>query len=291
MPRRDRAYRTWEKWAFRYLPGYQKAARGLIYAGREVTALGFCYEPRILGLAQKQAQANIRRAIPDAALRKAVTPTFQMGCKRVLISNDYYPAIARENVELVTDGIAEIRPGGIVTNDGVERPIDVLISATGFHVTDSPAAHLIKGADGRTLGAHWAEFGMQAYKGTTVAGFPNMFSIVGPNTGLGHTSMVYMIESQLNYVMDALAVMERFDLATVEVRPSVQDEYNSELQKRMAKTIWMTGGCASWYLDDHGRNTTLWPDFTFKFRSITREFDLAAYTSTARGDIAGQESR
>jgi cation diffusion facilitator CzcD-associated flavoprotein CzcO len=290
MPRHDRAYTKAERRAFR-IPGYQKVVRGLLYSSREITALGFCYEPRILAVAQKQAAANIRRSITDPALIKAVTPNFRMGCKRVLISNDYYPAIARDNVELVTDGIAEIRPGSIVTSDATVRPIDVLISATGFHVTDSPSAHLIKGADGRTLGAHWSEFGMQAYKGSTVAGFPNMFSIVGPNTGLGHTSMVYMIESSINYVMDALAVIDRNDLATVEVRQSAQDDYNIAVQKRMAKTIWTTGGCASWYLDEHGRNSTLWPDFTFKFRSMTRHFDLAAYRSTTRGDLAEQECR
>ena len=284
MPRRDRAYKAWERTAMRRVPGYQKVVRGALWTSREITALGFCYEPRILGFASKQALANLHRGIKDPALAKAVTPTFQMGCKRVLISNDYYPALARPNVELITSGIASIGPRSITTEDGVERPIDVLISATGFHVTDSPAAHLIKGADGRTLGAHWTEFGMQAYKGSTVAGFPNLFSIVGPNTGLGHTSMVYMIESQLNYVMDALAVIDRNDLATVEVRQSAQDRYNTGLQKRMAKTIWTTGGCASWYLDAHGRNTTLWPDFTFKFRKLTRKFDLDAYTSTARGD-------
>jgi cation diffusion facilitator CzcD-associated flavoprotein CzcO len=239
-----------------------------------------------MGLAERIARRHLRRQVSDPGLRAKLTPSYRLGCKRVLISNDYYPAIARDNVELVTDPIAEVRPGAIVTTDGVEHPIDILISATGFHVTDSPSAHLIKGADGRTLGAHWAEFGMQAYKGSTVVGFPNLFSIVGPNTGLGHTSMVYMIESQLNYVMDALAVMQRNDLATIEVRQDVQDEYNAGVQKRMAKTIWTTGGCASWYLDAKGRNTTLWPDFTFKFRRLTRRFDLAAYHSTAKEDAS-----
>ena len=283
LPRRDRAYRPWERTVYRRVPGYQRAVRGLLYAGREITALGFCYQPRILGLVEKQALANINRGIEDAGLRRAVTPTYRMGCKRVLISNDYYPTLARPNVELVTDPIVSVGPNLI--NSDVDRSVDVIISATGFHVTDSPAAELIKGADGRTLAARWAEFGMQAYKGSTVAGFPNLFSIIGPNTGLGHTSMVYMIESQLNYVMDALAVMDRDDLATVEVRADVQDEYNAALQKRMARTIWSKGGCVSWYLDDHGRNTTLWPDFTFKFRRITRQFDPDAYTSMTRGDV------
>lgn len=284
LPRHDRAYRGWEKLAFRYVPGYQKLARCAVYVSKEIVALGFCYQPRILKLAQRQALANLRRAVRDPDLVRRLTPTFVMGCKRVLVSNDYYPALARGTTELVTEPIAEIRPGAIVTADGVTHETDVLVLATGFHVIDNPAAALIKGADGRTLGEHWAEFGMQAYKGTTVAGFPNLFHLVGPNTGLGHTSMIYMIESQLNYIVDALAVMDRNELATIEVRPEAQDEFNRAVQRRMGRTIWTTGGCASWYLDAQGRNTTLWPDFTFVFRRLTRHFDLDAYRSTSRAE-------
>jgi cation diffusion facilitator CzcD-associated flavoprotein CzcO len=206
-----------------------------------------------------------------------------MGCKRVLISNKWYPALQRANVELVTDPIAEVRADSIVTSDGLSRKVDAIVLVTGFHVTDSPAAELIKGADGRTLAEHWREFGQQAYKGTTVAGFPNCFMLIGPNTGLGHTSMLYMIESQLNYLLDALDVIDRHDLATVEVRPQAQDGYNRRLQHRMGRTVWSTG-CHSWYLDARGRNTTLWPGFTFVFRWLTRRFDLDAYRSTARED-------
>jgi len=284
LPRHDRAYRSWEKLAFRYVPGYQRLARAAVYASKEVTALGFCYQPRILKFAQRQALGNLRRAVRDPELVSRLTPAYVMGCKRVLVSNDYYPALARDTTELVTEPIAELRPDAIVTVDGVAREIDVLVLATGFHVTDNPAAALIKGADGCTLGEHWAEFGMQAYKGTTVAGFPNLFHLVGPNTGLGHTSMVYMIESQLNYVMDALAVMDREQLATIEVRPEAQVEFNRAVQRRMGRTVWTTGGCASWYVDAHGRNATLWPDFTFAFRRLTRHFDLDAYRSTTRAD-------
>ncbi|HSY15215.1 MAG TPA: 4-hydroxyacetophenone monooxygenase, partial [Jatrophihabitantaceae bacterium] len=274
-----------ERFAFKHVPGFQRASRGLIYLGREITAIGFCYEPRILGLAARQATTYLQRKIEDPVLRAKATPDFQLGCKRVLISSDYYPALTRETTELITDPIMEIRPNAIVTADGTVREIDVLIVATGFHVTDSPAADLIKGADGRTLGAHYREFGQQAYKGSATAGFPNCFSLVGPNTGLGHTSMIYMIESQLNYLLDALDVMDRHDLATVEVRKEAQDAYNAKLQRRMKRTVWTTGGCASWYLDAHGRNTTLWPNFTFAFRAITRRFDLDAYDSTTHADL------
>jgi cation diffusion facilitator CzcD-associated flavoprotein CzcO len=291
LPRHDRAYSAAERFAFKHVPGFQRLSRDLIYLGREITAVGFCYEPRLLRLMSKQATAHLRKQVNDPVLRAAVTPNFEMGCKRVLISNDYYPALTQYNVDLITDGIAEVRPNAIVTTDGTVREVDALVVATGFHVTDSPAAGLIKGADGRTLGEQFREFGHQAYKGTAAAGFPNTFALVGPNTGLGHTSMVYMIESQLNYLLDALDVIDRNDLATVEVRRGVQAEFNATLQKRMKRTVWTTGGCASWYLDAHGRNTTLWPGFTFRFRKITRRFDLGAYTSTTHADLSTEPAR
>ncbi|MGZ4561812.1 MAG: 4-hydroxyacetophenone monooxygenase, partial [Mycobacteriaceae bacterium] len=203
----------------------------------------------------------------------------------MLISNAWYPALQRENVDLVTDGIAEVRSNAVVTKDGTVREVDAIIVATGSHVTDSPAYETIVGADGRTLAEHFHQFGMQAYKGAAVAEFPNMFFLVGPNTGLGHSSMVYMIESQLNYVVDALDTIRREKLATVEVRRDVQNAYNAELQRKLAPTVWMTGGCASWYLDAHGNNTTLWPDFTFAFRKQTRRFDLEAYRTTGQSDM------
>jgi cation diffusion facilitator CzcD-associated flavoprotein CzcO len=215
-----------------------------------------------------------------------VTPNFRIGCKRMLISNDYYPALTRDNVELVTDSITEVRPNSIVTADGTEREIDALVVATGFHVTDSPTFETIYGRDGRSLTEVFDEIGMQAYKGTAMANFPNLFFLVGPNTGLGHSSMVYMIESQINYVSDAIATMRRQGLVTVEVRREVQHRYNRDLQAKLSRTVWMTGGCASWYLDKHGNNTTLWPDFTWEFRRQTKRFDIAAYdTSTASGGV------
>ena len=284
MPRHDRSYTRLEKLGFRYLPGLQKAYRTAIYWGRETYVPAFTWQPKILAPVQSIAEGNIRKGINDPALRAKVTPDFAMGCKRILISNTYYPALAQQNVDVITDRIAEITPHGIVTANGATRDIDVLIVATGFFTTDQPIAHHIKGRDGRTLGDVWAENGMASYKGTTAAGFPNLFQIVGANTGLGHSSMVFMIESQIAYIISALQQMGAKEISSVEPRAEAQAAWNEDLQRRMKRTVWSTGGCASWYLDEHGRNTTLWPRTTFRFRSLLRTFDIEKYVVTARSD-------
>jgi cation diffusion facilitator CzcD-associated flavoprotein CzcO len=280
MPRHDRAYTAVERLGFRLIPGLQKAYRTAIYWGRETYVPAFTWQPKILAPVQAIAEGNIKKGISDPALRAKVTPDFQMGCKRILISNTYYPALAQENVEVITDGIAEITPTGVVTSDGVAREIDVLIVATGFYTTDQPIAHHIKGREGRTLGDVWAEHGMSSYKGTTTAGFPNLFQIVGANTGLGHSSMVFMIESQIAYILSALEQMETGGIASVEPTLAAQQAWTDDMQRRMQRTVWSTGGCASWYLDEHGRNTTLWPRSTFAFRGLLRNFDLDKYNVT-----------
>ena len=277
MPRHDRDYTRFEKLAYRHVPGLQRLAREAIYWGRESYMIGFGYRPDVLKIAQKVAKHNIDKAISDPQLRARVTPDWQIGCKRILISNTWYPMLARDNVDLVTDGIAEIRENAIVSTDGTVREVDAIIVATGFHVTDSPTFRRIVGTEGRSLADVWDEHGQQAYKGTAVTGFPNMLLVVGPNTGLGHSSMIYMIESHVNYLADALTTMRERGITRFDVRPQVQAEYNSSLQQQMKQTIWTTGGCASWYLDKHGNNTTLWPRFTFLFRGLTRRFDVDAY--------------
>lgn len=284
MPRRDREYTAIEKFAFRHVPFVQKAYRTGIYWGRETFVPGFTINPKLAAPAKKLALKNIDHGISDPELRKAVTPDYQIGCKRILISNDYYPALDAEQVDLVTDGIAGITPTGIVTKDGVTREVDAIIVATGFYTTEQPIAQHIKGRDGRTLADSWSEEGMTAYKGTTIAGFPNLFQIVGPNTGLGHSSMVFIIESQIAYILSALQKMGEREIATVEPRPEAQQAWNEDLQRRMQRTVWNTGGCASWYLDSHGRNTTLWPRTTFKFRALLSDFDLDQYVVAARRD-------
>jgi cyclohexanone monooxygenase len=291
MPRHDRTYPKVESLAYQYVPFLQRTAREAIYWGREAYVLGFAFEPRILHVAQRMAQRNIGKAIEDPGLRARVTPDWQIGCKRILISNTWYPMLAKSHVDLVTDGIVEVRENAIVTADGTVREVDAIVLATGFHVTDSPTYERIVGKDGRTLAETWDEQGQQAYKGAAVAGFPNLLFVVGPNTGLGHSSMVYMIESHLNYLMSALETMDTKGLATFEVRPEVQRRYNQRLQSHMQRTIWKTGGCASWYLDKHGNNTTLWPSFTFVFRQLTRRFDVAAYDTKAVTGKAGRVVR
>jgi cyclohexanone monooxygenase len=284
LPRHDRAYHRLEKLAMRRLPGYQRALRTLIYLGREATVPMFIAAPRIGSLVSRSASANIDRAISDPVLRAKVQPHFALGCKRVLISNDWYPALTRDNVELVTDPISHLTPGAIVTADGTVRDADVLIVATGFHATEQPIADLIKGRDGRTLGQAWSERGVQGYKGATVHGFPNLFLVVGPNTGLGHSSMVFMIEAQVAYLVDAWRQMRSRGLASVEPTAAAESAWNADLQRRMRRTVWSTGGCRSWYLDAHGRNVALWPRTTYKFRRLTASFDLDAYRSTAVAD-------
>jgi cation diffusion facilitator CzcD-associated flavoprotein CzcO len=284
LPRHDRSYRPLEKLAMRRIPGYQRAARTLIYLAREATVPMFIAAPRIGSLVSRSATANIDRAISDPVLRAKVTPHFALGCKRVLISNDWYPALARENVELITEPISHLTPDGIVTTDAAAHDIDVLIVATGFHATEQPIADLIKGKDGRTLGQAWSERGVQGYKGATVHGFPNLFFVIGPNTGLGHSSMVYMIESQVAYLVDAWRQMRRYGLASVEPTAAAETAWNADLQRRMRRTVWSTGGCRSWYLDAHGRNVALWPRTTYKFRRLTAAFDLGAYRSTSVAD-------
>ena len=282
MPRKDRTYGRLEKLGFRFVPFFQKAYRTGIYWGRETFVPAFTINPKIAAPAKKLARQNIVRGISDPELRKVVTPNFEIGCKRILISNDYYPALDSEHVDLVTDGITRITPTGIVTAGGAEREVDAIVVATGFYTTEQPIAQHIKGRDGRTLANAWAENGMSAYKGTTISGFPNLFQIAGPNTGLGHSSMVFMIETQIGYILSALQQMGEREIATVEPRPAAQQAWNDDLQHRMRRTVWSTGGCASWYLDAHGRNTTLWPRTTFKFRELLRTFDVDQYVVTSQ---------
>jgi cation diffusion facilitator CzcD-associated flavoprotein CzcO len=280
LPRFDRPFTRAEQWAFRHVPGFLRAARAGIYAGREIQVVGLAKNPNLMKGFELLSRAKIRSEIKDPALRRKVTPNFRIGCKRMLISNEWYPALDRDNVDLVTDGIKEIDGHRIIATDGTAREVDAIVVATGFHVTDSPMFDTVCGADGASLTQRFADKGMRAYKGTTVAGYPNMFVLVGPNTGLGHSSMVYMIESQLNYVVDAVTTMREQGLRTVEVKQDALDSYNERLQRALNGSVWMTGKCASWYLDAHGNNTTLWPDFTFRFRNQTRRFDLDAYEVT-----------
>ncbi|HEX6447715.1 MAG TPA: NAD(P)/FAD-dependent oxidoreductase [Streptosporangiales bacterium] len=276
LPRRDRPIGALEQRLYRRFPAVQRLVRTAIYLGRELYVLGFTVDRRLLRLASRVARRHLARQVPDPELRAKLTPAYTMGCKRIVLSDDLYPALCRPNVEVVTEAIERVRPHSVVTTDGVERPVDTIVCATGFRVTDPPIAHGIRGRAGRTLAEAW-ETGMRAYKGTTVAGFPNLFLLLGPNTGGAHTSVVLMAEAQHAYLRDAVRFMRTHGVASVDVRPDAMRRYGDTVARRMERTVWVHGGCRSWYLDRNGRNTTLWPSFVAGFRRRTARFDRENY--------------
>ena len=274
IPHRNRPLKGWERTIYRLFPPAQLAMRAAIYWARELFVLLFRHPP-VNRLLEQLPLAHMRSQIKDPELRRKLTPDYRMGCKRILPTDEWYPALAKPNVEVVTEGITEVRPHSVVAADGTEREVDTIIFGTGFHVTDVPIADRVRGRDGRTLAETW-NGSMQAYKGTTVAGYPNLFFLVGPNTGLGHTSIVFMIESQVAYVLGALRAMRSQGADTLEVRPDVQAAYNEEIDRMTEDTVWVTGGCTSYYIDRNGHNSALWPTYTWPFRRLLREFDAAA---------------
>lgn len=279
MPRHERPYTLAERRLLARFPALRLLARGWIYGLRELLVLGLRHPP-LMALVQRAALQHLAASVPDPALRARLTPDYTIGCKRILLSSDYYPAIQRPNVELITAPIAEVRAGSIVTADGVERAADALIYGTGFQVTSQPIVGRIRGCDGRTLAEHWGGSPV-AHLGTTVVGFPNLFLLQGPGTGLGHSSVLVMIEAQIAHLVSALELMRREGLAALEPRPAAQAAYVAELDRHMAGTVWMNGGCRSWYLDDTGRNSTLWPGFTWQFRRRVWRINPAEYLLTA----------
>jgi len=279
MPHPNREIRGFEKRLYDRFPALQKLVRGGVYAGRELFVLGFVKHPRLMKVAEKIARKHMQKQISDPELLEKVTPDYTIGCKRILPSNGWYTALGEPNVELVTDAIRAVRPGAIVSADGTERAVDTIIFGTGFHVADMPIGAWVRGRGGRRLVDAW-DGSPRAHLGSTVAGFPNLFLLLGPNTGLGHSSMVYMLESQIAHVLDALRVMRERGAAVAEVRPEVQAAYNRDVDARMERTVWSTG-CSSWYLDETGRNPTLWPDWTWRFRLRTRRFDPADHVLRA----------
>jgi cation diffusion facilitator CzcD-associated flavoprotein CzcO len=276
VPHGDRPISERERRVFRRLPAVQRAIRTGVYFGRELLVPGLAYRPRLMGVIERLARRHLHRQVRDPELRAKLMPDYAIGCKRILPSNRWYPAVTQPNVDVVTDGIASVRPDGTVDGNDELHQVDTIVFATGFHVTDIRMATITTGTGGRRLSDVW-DGSPSAYRGTTVAGFPNLFFLVGPNTGLGHNSIVFMIEAQLNYIAGALAHMRERGATRLEVRREAQDAYNARIQARMAQTVWNTGGCSSWYLDRNGRNSTIWPDFTFRFWGDLRRFDGHAY--------------
>ncbi|HEX8084198.1 MAG TPA: NAD(P)/FAD-dependent oxidoreductase [Solirubrobacteraceae bacterium] len=275
IARGDRDITELERRAFRAFPPAQTLMRGVVFATRESLVPGFMY-PAWGKTLELRARRHLKRQVPDERLRERLTPSYAIGCKRVLVSDDFYPSLTQPNVDLVTDGIAEVRRSSIVSGDGTEREVDAIVFGTGFLTTDWPFAHRVRGRDGVSLADRWRD-GAKAYLGTTVAGFPNLFLLYGPNTNLGHNSIVYMLESQFNYVMDALRVLEERDASSAELHPVAQERYDAEIQERLSGSVWNVGGCASWYLDPSGRNALMWPGTVLRYRHRTRRFDPRPY--------------
>ena len=276
MPRVDRPIGAAERWLHRAVPGTVTARRGLLWLIREFQVGAFVKRPKLMKAAERIARVHLRHSVKDPGLRARLTPDYTIGCKRILLSNSYYPALAQPNTEVVTSALTQVRGSSVVTADGTEREVDAIILGTGFHVTDMPVADRIIGADGRTLSEHWKD-GMAALRGCTVDGFPNFLFIIGPNSGLGNSSMILMIESSLAYMADYLRTLARTGAAALDARPAAVSAWNDEMQRRTSRTVWNTGGCKSWYLDANGRNTTAWPGTTAEFRRATRRLKLSEY--------------
>ena len=286
LPRRDRVITGPERWVYRHVPPTQQLARLGNYLAREPAFGAFVVKPGVLKAAQRIAVRHLVRSVADPVLRAKLTPRYVMGCKRILLSSDFYPALVRPNVEVAGAGLARVDGRTAIAGDGTARDVDVIILATGFRAVEVPIAGRITGAGGVTLAQAWGG-DMRALRGTTVPGFPNLCLVIGPNTGLGHSSMIHIIESQLRYIVDYLATLDRTGAAALDARPGAQERWCAGIERRMAASVWTTGGCVSWYLNAAGRNPTLWPGSTLRFRRATRRVDITEYRVIMPGEGGG----
>lgn len=290
LPKLDRVIGPRERALYRYLPLARRLFRQRLFWERELPALlGFTKVSRVTEAGEALARRHLRRAVADPELRAKLTPDYRLGCKRVLISDDYYPALTRPNVALVTEPIAELRSRSVVTRDGAEHPVDVLILGTGFDVAANLRGIDLVGRGGLRLSEAWRER-PGAFRGITVSGFPNFFLLLGPNTGLGHNSVVAMIEAQVGHVLGALRYLRRHPGAALDVRPEAQGRFLRAVEARTRDSIWTRGGCRSWYLDGAGRNVALWPGSVPAYWRGTRRLRLADY-ETAPQNRAGSSAK
>lgn len=287
LPRNDRPYSRLERSAYCWMPGLLQLSRWLSFWRSEITAIGFTLRRKQVGRGQKKSWHFLSATIPDRELCHKLSPTYSLGCKRVLLSDDFYRSLTLPQVELVTDPITRITPEAIITADGRERAVDVIVYATGFLPFNPSAEIAIHGRGGRVLSDDWRS-GPQAFRGVTVAGYPNYFMLMGPNSGLGHNSILFMIESQVHYIEQCLQWLARGTLAAVEVTEEAQKAYNDAMRERFRTTVWETPPeqkwplpCASWYRHASGRITALWPGFAVGYwrlmrRPVRRHFRVSA---------------
>ncbi len=275
IPKPDRAYRKAEHWMLKKLPVTQTLDRMRIYAANEARVLGFTSFQKAMLVYEWLFARQLKKQIKDPVLREKLTPDYPMGCKRILMSNDYYPALAQANTEVINYGIDAVDKKGLTDSSGTHHKVDVIIYGTGFKATEFLTPMTITGRNGKDLNSTWRD-GAEAYLGITVRGFPNLFMLYGPNTNLGHNSIIYMLESQIHYVQQCLAEMDDQQLHSMEVRESVQARFNDNVQRKISDTVW-DKGCHSWYKTDSGKNTNNWPGFTFDYRRQTQHLQLNDY--------------
>jgi cation diffusion facilitator CzcD-associated flavoprotein CzcO len=285
IPRRNVRIPGWHRFLYKRIPHLQRAVRSIIYAYRELPVFLFRH-PEIMKYAQRAMGRQLKKSVADPALRAKLTPSFILGCKRTVLSSAYYPAIAQPNVEVITGGIREARARSIVGDDGIERSVDAIVFGTGFRPSDPPIARHVRGRQARSLSEVWLG-SPRAHVSTTVTGFPNLFLLLGPNAGVGHGSVVYMAEAQIDHFIGALRYMRRHGIETVEPRAEAQAAFVAGVDQRMQGTVWTSGGCSSWYLDATGRNSLLWPDWSWSFYRRVATFRPAEYVALAPFTRAG----
>ncbi|HEY0276478.1 MAG TPA: NAD(P)/FAD-dependent oxidoreductase [Paenirhodobacter sp.] len=281
IPRPDRAYSEGEKRLFSRDPEAIPALRDELFWGGEFNFSQRRNVPRFVNEARTMALGHLAAQVPDDDLRAKLTPNYQIGCKRVLISNEYYPALQRPNVTLEASALQAVEGGTVIAASGGRHDLDVLVFATGFEAVQPPFATRVFGETGDSLSDQW-NTGMQAYDAIAVHNFPNLFIINGPNTGLGHNSIVYIIETQVDYILGALTHAEAAGASAIRVRPEAEDAFVTALDARAQGSVWISGGCKSWYVDPRsGRLTLVWPDFAYAFRDRVGEFHPEGYALSA----------
>jgi len=275
LPRPDYRTPAAARALFKAVPATQHAARTGLFWGHEVMATGLVWNSPVTRVVERVALAHLHRQVRDPWLRRQLTPDFRAGCKRMLMSSDYYPALQQPNCKLIGWPIATLSPAGIRTSEGIEHQVDCIVFATGYDICKAGTPFPIIGADGQSLAAEWAR-GAQAYKSVSVHGYPNLFFTFGPNSGPGHNSALVYLQGQLDYAVQGIKTVLDNDLRELDVRSDVQRRYNERIQKRLTRTTW-NSGCASWYLTDDGYNATMYPGFATQYLRQLARLKLADY--------------
>jgi cation diffusion facilitator CzcD-associated flavoprotein CzcO len=285
LPRVDIAIPAAAQMLFAKVPALQELARQALFWGHEITATALVWDTPLTGLVARLGRAHLRRQVSDPWLRRQLTPDFTPGCKRMLISSDYYPALQQANCKLIDWPIATVSPVGIRTSDGVEHHLDCIVFATGYDVHLTGPPYEVTGIGGRSLSEEWAK-GAQAYKSINAHGYPNLFFMTGPNSGPGHNSLLVYVEGQLDYMVSGITTILRENLRYLDVCKDVQKRHNDRIGQRLTKTTWMSG-CSSWYLTADGFNASMHPGFATQYLRQMRDFRFGDYVAVEHGARTG----